>query len=441
MGVFQLTLNGVDRSSAIDQESIEISEQLRARGSTCRFRYRVVNGSPAKPEGGNEVIITNGATREFAGHLVIPTFTMWRDEAGNVVFDFTCECTDYAWILDRYLVYDRDSGSSAVYPSQAAGTTAIALINTYTDGSFDTSGIATGLTAQGQEFDAIPVSEALDRLARETGYIWNLSYTKVVNFFVLEQNIAPIDRIDLDNESRIYDMQGEDGDVSQVHNSIYLRDVQLTDTTTINEYFTGNGVSRFFPLSYPPSPRTADVTISAAGVGWVTRFDDQSGYTPSDERSGTGTAFLCVFNRGLRLESALTAGTIFTASYKRTTPRMAWKQDGASISEMSRREGLTGRAGAHEHVISLPQLQGATTDALEARLDLALLQNAWPRQRLAFRTKVEGWRAGQYAQIISAALNLNRRMYVQSVTKRVVDGTSGTWEWSITWIDQLHGDV
>lgn len=441
MGTFTLTVNGVDRSTALVQESIRIREVLRGRGTTCEFTYRSVAGTPPLPEGGNEIVISNGATREFGGHLLVPTFEQIRDEFGRVVYDFACQCSDYTWLLDRYNVYDRVTGTTQVYDSQAAGTTITSIINTFTDGTFTTAGIDAGLTAQVQEFDAVPISECLDRLARETGYVWRVNYSRAIQFFAQETNQAPIATVDLDNDTRVYDVAGDWGDVSQVHNAIMLKDVQVADTVNTNQYFTANGVTRFYPLGYPPSPQTANFTLTVGGTPWVTRFDDQNGFGPNDGLSGTGTAFLCVFNRGFRTESALTAGTVITAGYKRAIPRLARKEDAASQAEMARREGLTGTLGVHEHVISLPQLQAATVDEAEARLDLALLQYAWPRQRIRFKTQVSGWAVGQYAQMLSSILNVNRRLYVTSLSKRVLDGLSGTWEYEIEVMDQIHGDM
>jgi hypothetical protein len=441
MGVFALTVNGVDRTAALQQESIRVKQHLRGRGSTAEFDYVVRAGSPTPPEGGNEVVITNAATREFAGRILIPDFVLSRDPiTGVLTVTYHCYCADYTYDLDRYLVYDRSTGQSKLYPSQSSELILQDLITVFTDGSFSTSGIQTGLTVQQQEFDVTPVSECFDKISRETGYLWRVDYTKTVVYAVLEYGIAPIPELNLDTEARIYELKGNAGDASQVKNSIYFKDVPLTSDENVVEYFTGNGVARFFPLSYPPSPRTADVTISAAGVGWKTRFDDQSGFTPNDGRSGTGTAFLCVFNRGLRLESALTAGTIFTATYRRLVPRLAIKEDAASIAEMTRREGLTGILGVHQHVVATPHLIGENETTIRSRMELVLLQYARPQVQFTFLTRLSGWIVGQYLQVLSASLNVNRRMYVQEIEKKVIDGVTGTWEYTVTLIDQLHGD-
>ena len=102
---------------------------------------------------------------------------------------------------------------------------------------------------------------------------------------------------------------------------------------------------------------------------------------------------------------------------------------------------MTGTLAIHEHVISLPQLQAASEAELEARLDLALKQYATPRQRVRFRTQVSGWAVGQYTQAVSSTLNVNRRLYVMSVAKRVLDGLAGTWEYELELLDQIHGDM
>lgn len=113
MAAFQLTLNGVDRTAALRQDSITIKEHLRGRGATAQFEYISRGGSPAPPEGGNEIVITNGAARVFAGRMLVPTFDLTRDPVTGVpTVTYTCYCADYTYDLDRFLVYDRETGSS-----------------------------------------------------------------------------------------------------------------------------------------------------------------------------------------------------------------------------------------------------------------------------------------------------------------------------------------
>lgn len=441
MPAIAVQINGVDRTAAVELQSLVVRDVLRARGSTCEFRYRTHSGdlvSFPRPEGGNEIVVLLGSDREFGGHMLVANFAVWRNEFGNLAYDFACQCTDWTWELDKFLVYDKDSGSSLRYASQAAGTTVINIINNYTDGRFTTTGVETGLTAQPQEFDVVKVSEALDVLARETGYSWRVNYSRDVQFFTVATNVAPIAVLNVDTDSRVYDVQGDYGDVSTVKNPILLKDVQVRESAQLTEVFTGNGQSRFFPLAYMPSPRTADLTVIVGNQTWVTRFDDQSGFRAEDAPQATGTAYLCVFNRGVRLSSAPWNGSSISASYNRVTPRLAWYTDGGALTQMAVREAVA--RGDHEDVINAGQLVAADSDTVEAYARLALLQYAHPRVRLSCKTRaVTGWLAGQYLQLISAGLNLNQRMYVQEVIKRVFDGS--TIEYEIHLTDQVHGDA
>ncbi|MGH3657188.1 MAG: hypothetical protein ACRDUA_11050 [Micromonosporaceae bacterium] len=435
MGTTTITINGVDRTNAVELTSLTIRETLRGRGSTAEFTYRTVNNSPARPEGGNEIVISNGDQKEFAGHLMVPAFAMWRDEAGNFGHDFACQCVDYGWELDKFLVYDRGTGQAKSYPAQAGGTTIADLVDTYADGRFSTAGVETGFTAQAQEFDVVPLTEAIERVARETGFLWHVDYDRQVNYYAVESLLAPVPLIDLDADARFFNVEGESGDVSQVRNPILLKDVELRDAVTIDEHFTGNGVSRFFPLNYPPSPATADFDVLMGGT-WETRFDEQSGLTPTDGTTASGTAFLCVFNKGCRLGSAPPNGQVFTARYNRMVPRLAWYSDPAAIAEMAARENQP--RGEHEHVVNLPAVAAASEDTIEAMARLHLSIGARARVRLRCATHVNGWRRGQYAQVVSAGLGLNRRLYVHDVTKRVLNET--TWAYELGFLDHLHGD-
>lgn len=167
----KVTINGVDRADKMRISGVTINDYLDGTPNTMTCR---VEGFT--PTVGHEIKLALGqldtAHMLFAGHIVEMT-QIYEGLQANVAFDLTC--TDYTFLLDRRLVTKQ-------YGSQSATAIAQDLISTYTSG-FTSTGVESGLaTIDEISFTNVPVTEALNRLAKRGGWYWVVNADKVLRF-------------------------------------------------------------------------------------------------------------------------------------------------------------------------------------------------------------------------------------------------------------------
>ena len=100
-----LTVKGVDVSEYVDFKSIMITDTMEVTGDTMLFNlYMVadnVYGLPVILGCGNEVILTDDSTKEFAGTITSISREMGE---GNQLVRYICTATDYTYMLNRRYV-------------------------------------------------------------------------------------------------------------------------------------------------------------------------------------------------------------------------------------------------------------------------------------------------------------------------------------------------
>lgn len=166
-----VTVNGVDRAANMRISGVTINDYLDGTPNTMTCR---VEGFT--PTLGHEIKVALGqmdaAHILFAGHIVEMT-QVYEGLQANVAFDLVC--TDYTFLLDRRLV-------TKTYTSQSATAIAQDLISTFTSG-FTSTGVESGLaTIDEISFTRVPVTEALNRLAKRGGWYWVVDSSKNLRF-------------------------------------------------------------------------------------------------------------------------------------------------------------------------------------------------------------------------------------------------------------------
>lgn len=174
------------------------------------------------------------------------------------VVEFALNCTDYTYILDRYLVHRS-------YQNQTDAAIIQDIIARYCVGlGISTTEVIAGVTINSIKFNYIQVSQALRRITQLTGRNWYIDYDKVIHYFPLTTNVTPFN-IETD-VSADYTNLKISKDTSQLKNRVYVRGgTKLSDATTYS--VTGDGVATKFTLPDKPHDVVVKVNTVTKTVG------------------------------------------------------------------------------------------------------------------------------------------------------------------------------
>lgn len=176
-----ILIGGVTRTSAVDVDSLTITDELDEAPNTATL---TVYGTA--PLVGQEIAVSLGGLvdRVFAGHLVSVEQVYLGDRRENVAWQ--CTAVDYTRLLDRRMV-------NRQYDAQSATTMVASLMATFTAG-FTVSHVVAGLpTVEALEFLWEPPTRALTRIAKLIGGSWYMDYNRDLHFFLVETVDAPAD--------------------------------------------------------------------------------------------------------------------------------------------------------------------------------------------------------------------------------------------------------
>lgn len=178
---FQITINGIDRTLDLVDKSLKIDDIVNDQVNTCSFKLydRFSNGYPTTDQ---EIIITNNdGSRAFGGYVLNTQLQQFED---GIV---TCYVngTDYTRLLDRFLV-------KKTYLSQTDQAIILDMVANYASGQgIDVSNVGTGSTISQLTFNYTQLSQAIQKVAKETGYSWYIDYFKKLYYFATNSFVAP----------------------------------------------------------------------------------------------------------------------------------------------------------------------------------------------------------------------------------------------------------
>ncbi|MDA8212155.1 MAG: hypothetical protein M0021_09800 [Clostridia bacterium] len=388
-----LTIGGVDKTSLLRVDSLQLTDTLNSR-DTCSFILLDKAGT-YRPEVGQEVIITDGGTRRFAGTIDEPD-----EEAipGNNALRFDCSCVDYNQIPDRHLV-------ARVYENQTLGNIVRDIVTQDLAGEgITTTKVQDGPTITKAVFNYRTATEAFNDLAELTGYAWNIDYSKDLAFFTRETNLAPFSLTDTSKNFRNMSVKTTRG---QYRNKQYIRAGQdITDPRT--DSFKGNDKDKAFVLNFEvakvPTVKVNAVTKTVGIRGLETGKDF---YWSKGEKEITQDD----------AATPLASTDILDVTYQGLFPIILVSQ---SDSEISSRQAVEGGTGVYE---SIEDDQSIDSENLATQKADGLLRRFGRIPRIVeFETDTAGLAAGQLITINVTKHNLNAQFLIDSVTAWDVEG-------------------
>lgn len=415
-----ITLGGVDRTANSQFESLQVVNTITANADEATLRMVLDQSSTWRPLAGNEIVIDNGGTREFAGmvmEVVEQGLAGWQRR-------YVLHCKDYLYLFNKKLVTD-DSTSLVGSSEPTADAVVRAIVAGSTDG-FSSTGVAPGPLVPGQRFDYVTRGDAVRLMADMANYGWWIDYNKVINFVPSVSMNAPVTSINLDSDITNYGGMELTETVAQVKNRIIVKDWKQKSSISFNRGFTGDGATKFFLFGYEPSA-IGDISATLNGVG-LSVGTDQVDASPGDGVGTSGDVYVCFDNLGFRFGNYAPSSTeTFSISAPYMTQGITQVEDPVAQSTAAMREGGD---GIHEFVVADPGLTAidGSANLADARGRVILERDAYAALSGRFSSYTQGWRAGQYFTLDSSVRmigSLPRTVYVQQVTKRLVGSTGG----------------
>lgn len=427
MAHLTILIDGTDRTSNIDQKSVIINNDIEVRGDNVSM-HAIVSGTDWVPVAGNTVEIKIDGATEFLGNLLTPEQTL----INPTVFLYKFNVVDPTWLMDRKLIAKSFTG-------ELAGDMIKAIVNSTADGElslvadgFTTAAVDDGFAIPEMIFDYVSVSQAFDTIAGMIGYQWYIDETLDIHFFQDSENTAPVSEITATTID-IWDVSIIE-DVSQIKNRIFIKDFSAKGSGDggIDQSFTGDGISRFFPLTTGPwSAETTSILVEINSSPVGTQLEDSVASSRGDGLTATDTLFVCTQNWGIRFPdgSPLGIGDVMDVSILEhdAEDQIIMVEDIESQAIQAPKENSSD--GVHEHVVSRPDLRMPSTDVATEFGNLVLNRYKDPIIAGEFETHKVGWKPGQFFDINWPERGFdNKRVFAISVEQSFIESDDSTKE-------------
>ena len=460
------TIAGIDRTPYIDYQSVSIQDSMESAADSCTFTVRFQTSTPSV---GNEIIITDGSTKVFAG--IITEIERVIGE-GNKITEYRCTASDYTIMLNRrYLnkVYAPNAVSSGdknshgmiediLYDLRAASIGDNPVGDYYynsfynnVDATLDdgiTYAIQIGPEVRQQIFQRIPPSQAITNLAQRTGYVWWIDFDKRLVFrpsTTVWSDFLPIVNGNFalhveTNFSNYYDLNFEES-MEGIGTKAIIKDaiVRSPNVTTdeappdggVGETgITANQAIKGFRFNLKERPFSElDITNVRRDRGGVITVLDQSldgisrevdDITPDDGN----TCFIYVGKQGTKnsyvrfIPDTLQTGDKFDVTYNYEKIN---EHEGLDVNRISDLALATGGDGVHEFVFSKGSEIAVTgIEGLDEIVEMLLDRKSKILRRGSFSSLTKGWKAGQMFNLVWDQEGIDETMWVISASKTIV---------------------
>jgi hypothetical protein len=387
MSTILLTVNGVDKTSAIDWKTLKKGEVLTREPDSLNFRTKNSTTKTYRPTLNDEVVLTNDSVKVFGG-IVVES----QEVIDGALKYFSVSCKDYTQLLDRYLV-------SKVYTNQTAEDIIDDIISTFTTG-FTTTNVVANVVVPKIIFNYLTVSQCLQKLVETIGNVdWYVDYDKDIHFF-FNANIATYATLTDTSQNFVFQSLEVRDETHQIRNEIIIRGGEIESVSTRTETFDGDGTKVLFKLGSKFSSLPT-VTVSAVSKTVGIDFLDDD------------TSYQCMWNFNEKY-IRFTAGNTPAAGTNNISitgtplyPLILRKQNNTSIALY----------GVYQYLIVDKTIKDI--DTASQRADAEILKYALPLRRAKFTTYTDGFKVGQNITINSTIRNINQSYKIESINARL----------------------
>lgn len=334
-----VTINGTNHTNKLIADTLTITDQLNQAVDTATFELQRITdtGKTFKPELGQEVIITEGATRIFAGIIVDISESVYSSRE----IRYAVKCKDYTHLLDGKLVVEK-------YTDMTVTAIIADMVTKYAPAGFTATNAVCPITAKTVVFNRISFSACLEKLSKLTGYQWYVDYNKNIYFFERNSIGAPFGLND-DDDSYIFETLTLNNDITQLRNRVYIRGGEAVGSSR-TEYWSWDGTRKTFPLSNKFSVMPSVTVNGTPALGGLDYINDEAGYDflwsfqekyikfTSSFSSATGTNNIVVsglplFPIQVQVEDPVSIGKYGTYEYAKKDLTIKSKEEALKIAQ------------------------------------------------------------------------------------------------------------
>ena len=371
-----LTIGGVERVGMLSASSLSISEELNAR-DTAKFELLDRTGT-YHPGSGQVVQIVDATALLFAG-LIFSRKERRRSGAARIRHALTC--VDFNQLADRHFVAEVYDGLT-----MTAIIENILLDHLTADGVTLDPEFPTGPIIDHIPFNYVSCAQAFDELSTLTGYFWNITDEKVLQFIDRSTMRAPVD---LASGTFMADTVEMDESLEQYRNEQFIRGgLTITDAVQVDEAL-GDGKTTTFhaalPIALPGGVmpivkvnavvQTVGIRQNDTGKDW---YVQENSNEISQDSAGT----------------KLTSSDTFRVEYYGYFPLIGAARNPDAVLE---RQAVEGGSGLYQHVEDREEIERA--EGARERAESLLRRFGRIDRTITGTTLVRGFHPGQVVQV------------------------------------------
>jgi len=246
-----ITINSVDRTLDISQESLSLDMGLSKSPSVLEFSMRGVKSSVPTP--GQTVLLTEDGINIFKGTVTEKVEDL---VGGQMMPGYRFVAVDGFHEMDRLLVQKAYNNTDATAIVQD-------LVDNFMSG-FTLEAPLTSPTINTARFNYEQPSRCITKIANEVGWDWYVDAANVIHFFPGGTILAPFDITDDNGRLEFKTLEFEQN-ITELRNRIFVRGGTYEDPISeVNaiDLYEANGVDQTFPLVY----RYTSVQVTVNGV-------------------------------------------------------------------------------------------------------------------------------------------------------------------------------
>lgn len=419
----QLLINGIDRTDRIIWNTLQKSDEINNKVDTLRFSVKKYGTQTYAPHANDTVELLDDGVTIFKGIIL----TVKKSLEGHSVIRYDIDSADGTHFLKRILVAESYADTtvgaclediiSKYLPGYTLNENLVELLTEAGDiitvesgalllyeGSLTASEIDLAIPITSILFNRISVADAIDKLARLTGYSWYVDYENNIHFFQKNTEPSPFDLTDT-SENYIFETLSAADDISQLRNRVFVQGGEESGEAR-SERHSGNGDKKIFALKNKFASLPAVTVGGAAQTVGVSGFDEPENFD----------ALWSYQEKTLTFTNAPTSGTNnVVASGIPLFTVIVEVEDQDSITEY----------GAAEFA-----RVDATIQSREEARNFAVAELEAYAAKIAegsFETYEAGLRSGQIISINSPLRDINESFLIQKVTFQMVSQNIGIY--------------
>jgi len=395
-----VNIESTNRTSLIEWSNFTVQDNKDDQPNFLTFTIKCHAGQTYKPSAGDTVEVLDSATKIFAGTIV-----QVRQTLEGKVTTYQCTAKDKTLDIEKVYITER-------YNNMTVDAIIADMATNYLSG-ITTSNVDCPIVIETIAFVSVPVSRAIQQLARLLNYSWYVDYDGDIHFFAKNQEPAPFDLTDADHNHIDSSLEITD-DISQLKNRVTVRGAEMvaTNTRTKTHIYSSTSTERTFGTDYKfASMPVVKVNAVTKTVG-VENLDDDADFQ-----------FMWDFNQKyIRATSGITLvnnDKIEITSYP-YIPIFVQVEDSLSIAELG---------GDPAGVYEFEKVNKEIKSEEEAKQYAEAQIEAYANQirEGGFQTYDSGLKSGQTITINLTDRNINDKFVIQRVTLNMRKPNDGVW--------------